>query len=230
MTTRVPQRAYGGVSADERVTARREKLLDAGLELFGTRGFAATGVKDVCREAGLTDRYFYESFVNNEALFLAVFDRLTDELFGAVAVAVSEVGDDAEAQLRSAISAFVDALVADSRKPRVLFMDAAAAGPNAAAHMRATLRRFTALVAATAQAHLPATTPADDVQLVALSLVGLLERAITDREEGALEIAGERLVERCVALYLTFLEAIAANAGGRLRLPAASARGASRTP
>ena len=212
MSTRAPQRAYGGVSAGERIAARREKLLDAGLKLFGSRGFATTGVKDVCREAGLTDRYFYESFANSEALFLAVFDRLTDELFGAVAAAVGEAGDDAERQLRSAISAFVDALVADSHKSRVLFTEAAAAGPNAAAHMRATLRRFETLVAATARRHLPATTPDEDVQLVALSLVGLLERAITDREEGALDIPAERLVERCVALYLTFLAAVAGGA------------------
>ena len=208
--TRVPQRAYGGVSAGERIAGRREKLLDAGLELFGTRGFASTGVKDVCREARLTDRYFYESFANSEALFLAVFDRLTDELFGAVAAAAGETGDDAERQLRSAISAFVDALVADSRKPRVLFMEATAAGPIAAAHMRATLRRFAMLVAATARAHLPATTSDEEIQLVALSLVGLLERAITDREEGALDIPPERLVDRCVSLYVTFLGAVAA--------------------
>jgi AcrR family transcriptional regulator len=208
MSTPAPQRAYGGVSAGERIAIRREKLLDAGLELFGTRGFTATGVKDVCREAGLTDRYFYESFANGETLFLAVFDRLTNELFGAVAAAAGEAGDDAERQLRSAISAFVDALVADSRKPRVLFMEAAAAGPAAAAHMRATLRRFATLVAATARPHLPPETSDEDVQLVALSLVGLLERAITDREEGALDIPAERLVERCVALYLSFLRAV----------------------
>ena len=210
--SRLPQRSYGGVSADERIAARREKLLDAGLELFGTRGFAATGVKDVCREAGLTDRYFYESFANSEALFLAVFDRLTDELFGDVAIAAGEAGDDAEQQLRNAISAFVDALVADSRKPRVLFMEATAAGPGAAAHMRATLRRFALLVAATARTHLPAATSDEEVQLVALSLVGLLERAITDREEGALDIPADRLVERCVSLYGTFLGAVAARA------------------
>ena len=207
--TRLPQRAYGGLTAGERIAMRREKLLDAGLELFGTGGFAATGVKDVCREAGLTDRYFYESFANSEALFLAVFDRLADELFGAVAVAVGEAGDDAEGQLRSAISAFVDALVADSRKPRVLFMEATAAGPAAAAHMRATLRRFSILVAATARTHLPVETSDEEVQLVALSLVGLLERAITDREEGALDIQPDRLVERCVSLYVTFLRAVA---------------------
>ena len=144
MTTRVPQRAYGGVSADERIAARRAKLLDAGLELFGTRGFAATGVKDVCREAGLTDRYFYESFNDSEALFLAVFDRLTDELFRAVAEAVVESGGDAERQLRRAIGTFVGALAADPRKPRVLFAEAAAAGPGRRrAHARdaAPLRR-----------------------------------------------------------------------------------------
>jgi AcrR family transcriptional regulator len=232
MSTRVPQRAYGGVSAGERVAARRERLLDAGLELFGTRGYSATGVKDVCREAGLTDRYFYESFANGESLFLAVFDRLTDELFGAVAAAAGEAGDDAERQLRSAISAFVDALVADSRKSRVLFMEAAAAGPDVAAHMRSTLRRFAALVAATARRHLPAETPDEDVQLVALSLVGLLERAITDREEGALDIAAGDLVERCVALYLTFLGAVAGRPRppGRLARPAPDRRGCAGRP
>ena len=210
MTTRVPQRTYGGVSAGERIAARRTKLLDAGLELFGTRGYAATGVKDICREAGLTDRYFYESFTDSEALFLAVFDQLTEQLFASVAAAVVEGGGDAEGQLRSAIGVFVEALAADPRKPRVLFMEAAAAGPSAAAHMRSTLRRFADLVAATARLHLPSKTPDEDVQLIALSLVGLLERAITEREEGALKIPVEELVDRCVALYLILLGGVAA--------------------
>jgi AcrR family transcriptional regulator len=208
-------RTYGGVSAADRAASRRERLLDAGLELFGTQGFAATGVKDVCREAGLTDRYFYESFRDSRELFLAVFDRLTDELFGAVALAVADSGNDPERQLRDAIGTFVHALVADPRRPRVLFAEAAAAGPEAAAHMRATLRRFGALVAATARTHLPPATPDEDVQLVALSLVGLLERAVSDREDGELVIAPHRLVDRCVALYSTLLRALAEAASPR---------------
>jgi AcrR family transcriptional regulator len=204
-----PARTYAGVSASERVAARRAKLLDAGLELFGTRGFTATGVKDVCHEARLTDRYFYESFRDSRALFLAVFDRLTDELFGAVAAAVAQSGDDAERQLRDAIGTFIDALAEDPRKPRVLFAEAAAAGPEAAAHMRATLRRFGALVAATARTHLPPSTPDEDVQLVALSLVGLLERVVSDREDGELAVAPERLVDRCVVLYSKLLRTLA---------------------
>jgi AcrR family transcriptional regulator len=202
MATRAPQRTYGGVSADERIAARRAKLLEAGLELFGTRGFATTGVKDICRQAGVTDRYFYESFNDGRALFLAVFDRLTDELFEAVAVAAVEAGDDPEQQLRRAIGTFVHALAADARKQRVLFTEAPAVGADAAAHMRTTLRRFAALVAATARQHVPADTPDEDVQLMALSLVGLLERAITEREDGALDMPVDQLVERTVALYL----------------------------
>ena len=204
-TPRVPRRAYGGISADERIAARRAKLLDAGLELFGTRGFASTGVKDVCREAGVTDRYFYESFNDSGALFLAVFDRLTDELFHAVAEAVVASGEDPRRQLHDAIATFVHALAEDPRKQRVLFGEAAAAGPAAAAHMRTSLRRFADLVAATAHQHVGPETPDDDVRLIALSLVGLLERAITDREDGELDIPVERLVERCVALYLKLL-------------------------
>src|SRR3954467_13397662 len=121
-----PRRAYGGISADDRVAARRAKLLDAGLELFGTHGFGATGVKDVCREAGVTDRYFYESFNDGRALFPAVFDRLTDELFLAAATATAQAGGDPERQLRLAVGTFIHALAADPRNPRVLFAEAAA--------------------------------------------------------------------------------------------------------
>jgi AcrR family transcriptional regulator len=202
-------RTYGGVSAAERIAARRARLLDAGLELFGTQGFSATGVKDVCRAGGLTDRYFYESFSDSRELFLAVFDRLTDDLFSAVAIAAARSAADPEDQLREAIGTFIGALTDDPRKPRVLFAEAAAAGPEAAAHMRATLRRFGALVAATARAHLPAGTPEEDVQLVALSLVGLLERVVSDREDGELAVAPERLVDRCVAIYSKLLRTFA---------------------
>ena len=208
VATRVPQRTYGGVSADDRIAARRERLLDAGLELFGSRGFTTTGVKDVCREAGLTDRYFYESFNDGTDLFLAVFDRLTDDLFRAVAEAVVAAGERPEPQLRMAIGTFVHALADDPRKQRVLFIEAPAAGPAAAAHMRTTLRRFGELVAATARLHLPADTDPEDVQLLALSLVGLLERVVTEREDGALDIPVDRLVERCVALYGALLASV----------------------
>lgn len=53
------------------------KLIDAGLNLFR---FApgSVRVKDVVAEAGLTERYFYESFSDLAALFDAVFGFAAD--------------------------------------------------------------------------------------------------------------------------------------------------------
>src|SRR5438270_5883898 len=98
--TRAPLRSYGGVSAADRVAARRQKLLDAALELYGTRGFNATGVKDICRQAGLTDRYFYESFGDAAELFIATYDRATSELLTSVAQSVATVAPEPEQQVR----------------------------------------------------------------------------------------------------------------------------------
>jgi hypothetical protein len=42
-----------------------------------------------------------------------------------------------------------------------------------------------------------------------LSLVGLLERVVTDREAGALDIPVDRLIDRCVTLYVKLLGAVA---------------------
>jgi AcrR family transcriptional regulator len=74
-----PVRPWRGVSATERTAERRERLIEAALEVFATRGYSASTVRDVCREAGLTERYFYESFRNREALLAALADRIVDD-------------------------------------------------------------------------------------------------------------------------------------------------------
>jgi AcrR family transcriptional regulator len=195
-------RTYGGLSAAERVAARRERLLGAGLELFGTRGFEATGVREICREAGLTDRYFYESFGDGRALFVAVFDRVTDDLFGRVAVAAAAAADDPEAQLRAAIGAFVRALADDPRLARIVFSEAGGAGREVEQHLRATLRRFADLVAATARPHLGRRVSDDLVRVLALSLVGTLERVVVEWQDGELGLPIDRIVDLCAELYL----------------------------
>jgi AcrR family transcriptional regulator len=200
-----PVRPYGGISAHERVAARRARLLAAGLECFGTAGVGATGVKDVCRAAGLTDRYFYESFRDGRALFLAVFDDVTDALFEDVARAVAAVEPAPEPQLRAAIGTFLRALADDPRRARVVFSEAAAAGPEAVAHMQATLRRFADLVEATARTHLPQDAPSGGSRVLALSLVGTLERLVAEWQAGALGLSVEQMTEHCVALYLRLL-------------------------
>jgi AcrR family transcriptional regulator len=202
-SARQPSRPYRGVSAADRVAERRERLLDAGLSEYGARGFADTGVKDVCRRAGVTDRYFYESFVNSGELLTAVIDRATERLFGVVAEAVLAAPAEPEPQVRAAIEAFVRELADNPHATRVIFVEAAVAGGAAEAHMRETLRRFAALVAATARPHITQSIPDKLVELGAFSLVGAIERVMIEWEDGHLDVSIDVIVDHLVGMFLT---------------------------
>ena len=65
-------RDYGGISADDRRTDRRKKLLTAARQIWGASGVSEVTVRGVCSAAGLTTRYFYEQFANRDALLYAV--------------------------------------------------------------------------------------------------------------------------------------------------------------
>ena len=73
-------RSYRGLKAEERRHRRREQLLAAGLSVFGNEGYASSTVKEVCREAGLSERYFYESFSSKEDLLSGVYAMVTERL------------------------------------------------------------------------------------------------------------------------------------------------------
>jgi AcrR family transcriptional regulator len=120
-------RPYRGVSALDRIALRRRQLLDAGLELFGTRGISAVGVGDVCSEAGLTKRYFYESFQSIDELAEAVFEEVRANLMVRVAPALAAGGPS---DIRLAVDAYVRAVTEDPRVLRLLAFETSA-GPLA---------------------------------------------------------------------------------------------------
>ena len=53
-----PVRPWRGISPEQRVAERRERLLDAALEVFSGRGFANSRVRDVCRATASAPTYF----------------------------------------------------------------------------------------------------------------------------------------------------------------------------
>lgn len=197
-------RRYGGMTAAERVVERRQRLLEAGLEEFGTRGVRATGVKDICRAAGLTDRYFYESFRDSGELFIAVFDGACGKLFLLVAAALGEAPPEPRGQSRAVIEAFVRALAGDPRLARVVFVEAPSAGPEVEHHMRVTLRRFAGLVEQGARPYLPEGADSAAVRFGALALVGAIERVMIEWQEGELGLPIERIIDYLVDLMLMY--------------------------
>lgn len=112
-------RVWRGQTHDDRTQVRRTQLMDAGFELLGTEGAPGVTMRAVCRLAGLSPRYFYESFSGTDELTLAVYDRCNAEL---VAVA-TEAARAAESPVAAAIDAVAGYFEADARRVRILLRE-----------------------------------------------------------------------------------------------------------
>ncbi|MGW6425054.1 TetR/AcrR family transcriptional regulator [Nocardia sp. NPDC055053] len=110
-------RSYGGQPAEDRVAERRKRLVDAGIEVVGHGGVAALGMRVVCREAELSQKFFYESFPNAEALLYAVYDAAWGQMEAAVAQAMS-AGD-----LRAGFAVAARLMEGDPRLCRILLVE-----------------------------------------------------------------------------------------------------------
>jgi AcrR family transcriptional regulator len=119
-----PRRSYGGRSAEERRAERRERLLAAGLELFGTRGYAATSIERLCATASVSTRNFYEEFTGREELLTALHSSINERAAEALAAAYAGAGDaDLGTRVERAVRAFVTVTASDPRWARIAFVE-----------------------------------------------------------------------------------------------------------
>lgn len=63
---------------EQLVAARREQLLDAATKVFAERGFHRSRVKEIAREAGVSEGTIYNYFEDKDALLIGVLDRLNE--------------------------------------------------------------------------------------------------------------------------------------------------------
>jgi AcrR family transcriptional regulator len=119
-----PRRSYGGRSAEERRADRRERLLGAGLELFGTRGYAATSIERLCATASVSTRNFYEEFSGREELLTALHRGINERARAALDTAYADAaGAPLPARVERAVRAFVTVTASDPRWARIAFVE-----------------------------------------------------------------------------------------------------------
>ncbi|MDT5093035.1 MAG: hypothetical protein QOH60_2398 [Mycobacterium sp.] len=116
----VSARPYRGIQAADRRADRRARLLDAGLTILGTEsGPDALTVRGLCATAGVSARYFYESFADRDDFVGAVYDWVIAELATTTQSAVDAV--PVAEQTRAAMTTIVRTIAGDPRWSRLLF-------------------------------------------------------------------------------------------------------------
>ncbi|AXB46208.1 TetR/AcrR family transcriptional regulator [Prauserella oleivorans] len=191
----VPKRSYRGISAQQRRDDRRQQLLEAGLDLLGTQGWRQTTMTAVCSRAGLTERYFYESFSDRDALLLAVLDRIASQIRDVALHALATTDGDPHRKATAAISAFVDLLTSDPRIGRVAMLESAAADPLRT-RRHELLREFAQLIARQAHAlHGADALSAPHDQIAGLLLTGGLAELLMAWLAGELPVSRQDIIE-----------------------------------
>lgn len=177
----VEGRLYAGESLADRQLRRRQQFLDAGLTLFGTVGYRKTTVRALCKEAQLTDRYFYESFATTEDLLVAVYERQFDALREKVMAAVAQHGDstDFSGLIRIGLDA-VFTMAADPRVARFCWLEVLGVSPRIDMLYSKTFCDFADLLVALLTRFLPRTgLPEDETRALGIAMVGAVSQSVT---------------------------------------------------
>lgn len=191
-------RPYRGVEAAERLATRRRQSLSAGLDLLGSdqHDIAELTIRTICRRAGLSVRYFYESFTDKDEFVGRVFDWVVAELVATTQAAVTAV--PAREQTRAGMANIVRTITADARVGRLLFSTQLA---NAViTRKRAESSALFAMLSgqhAVDTLHAPAN---DHVKAVAHFAVGGVGQTISAWLAGDVRLDPDQLVDQLAAL------------------------------
>ncbi|WP_026919331.1 TetR/AcrR family transcriptional regulator [Gordonia shandongensis] len=200
-------RRYAGIALEQRTQLRRAALLASALENFGTAGYAATSVKQICLTAELTERYFYQSFADREDALAALYDDLSTAMREATVAAVAAVdGDDIDAVARAGLAAFIGYLTDDPRRARVVLIEVVGVSSTMERRRHDVLSDFAAVVSSVwaAGGH----ELGSRERSLAVALVGAVNHLLVDWLLGDRRQDVAELVDVCELLFAAAAEKV----------------------
>jgi AcrR family transcriptional regulator len=178
---------------------RRVAILDSALTVFSRRGYHASSIDDIAREAGVSKALIYEHFVSKQDLYAELLEQHAGDLFSTLAEAISEAGRDAAVRLAVGFDAFYGFVEEHRVAWRMLFREAT--DPEAVALLDRITSEVTAFVAGLIREDPGSRRGVDDearrehgVQVTARLLVGALQ-SLANWWSDHQELPRERIVE-----------------------------------
>jgi AcrR family transcriptional regulator len=194
-------RLYRGMSAAERHAQRRERLLEAGLQLFGTQGYAASSIRAISAAASLNSRYFYESFSSREDLLWHVYRRIIAENVTAV-IAATSGAQTIEQQARAGLRASFEFVMDDPRKARIIALEAVGVSDRLEQMRRESRHAFADILVRNAMSLAGGSVTLQmDPVLTARSLMGAVVQVLADWVNGDVDAPVDDIVEHFTRMF-----------------------------
>ena len=176
--------------------------MEAGLELFGTLGYARTSVRAVSAAASLNSRYFYESYRSREDLLYAVYQRIVTDIFTRAAEATARE-TNLEEQARAGLRAAWTAVTEDRRKARIVAIEVVGVSERLERLRQETRQALAQLTADNAMslAGSQGIKLRLDPVLTARFLMGGVVEVLLEWINGDLDVPADEVVEHFTALF-----------------------------
>ncbi|MCW2839982.1 MAG: TetR family transcriptional regulator [Aeromicrobium sp.] len=186
---------YRGMTAEQRAADRRARLVEATLEVWGRDGGPTVTMTRICAEAGLTERYFYESFDGLDAALTAVMDDIAAQIAAESVAALAAAQGGPADRVRAGIGAFVTILTDDPRKGRVAIVESVSIDALRP-HRAELLRQFAELAAHEArELYGDQAWSEPEGRLAATMFIGGVAELVTAWIEGTVQASPDDIVD-----------------------------------
>lgn len=197
------ERPYSGVKRTERVAQRRDLFIEAGIKLIGTHGYHGTTMRMLTSETGLTNRYFYESFSNTEALLIACYEHLMQQFRMGLETSLITESNEVEESVRRGVRYFYSAM-RDHQFAQITHSEILGVSPQVDAVYHNAMREISQLMIAAVfpEDQQPDEARAKELEYTGAALIGALVHTAVRWVKNRFDQPIDDLVEGSVKLIM----------------------------
>jgi AcrR family transcriptional regulator len=157
----------------------------------------------ICARAGLTERYFYESFAHREDALLAALDHVSTQIASAAVSILEETSGSPEERVHAVMASFVD-LVSHQPALGLVAVVHSSATPSLRARRHELIRTFAELVAREAAAlYGEEAWPADRARIQGLVYIAGFAELVAAWLTGEVDLTAEELTATASDLFVS---------------------------
>jgi AcrR family transcriptional regulator len=153
--------------------ARRAQLLDAALEVFVAHGYHSAAMDDIAERAGVSKPVLYQHFPSKLELYLALLDQTCDTVIDAVREALESSPDNNKLRVQATMDVFYAYVANAGGAFRLVFESDLVNEPAVRERVERVTNESAESIAAVI--HDDTGLPAEESQLIAVSLVGMAQ-------------------------------------------------------